>query len=232
MREIIRSIASIPAFAGADFFNSDTFWSLIFRFSFNLIISLIIVRFIYYHKSKRRDYVFTYSMINTMVFLLAYLLSDVELKLGFAFGLFALFGILRYRTNQVQIKEMTYLFVLIGIAVINSISRKYIPYTEVLVANVSIIIMLWLYEYAFFLKHESSQKITYNKIDLLKKVNRPELIKDLKEHTGLQIHRVDVVSINFIKQSARIIVYYYEQNKAFNLENSVISAGSKDDPED
>ncbi|MGQ8336750.1 DUF4956 domain-containing protein [Sunxiuqinia sp. A32] len=192
---------------------------LLLRFSFNLAVAVIIVRYIYYKKNKRKDYLFTYLLINTMVFLLTYLLSDVELKLGFAFGLFALFGILRYRTNPVQIKEMTYLFVLIGIAVTNSISIDYLPYMIVVISNILIIVILWILEFALLLSHESSKRILYEKIDLIKENNREALIQDLKERTGINIHRVDIVSINFLRDTARVIIYYYEKNRIFNVED-------------
>ena len=157
---------------------------LLIRFTFNLLVAIIIVRYIYYKKNRRKDYLFTYLLINTMVFLLAFLLADVELKLGFAFGLFALFGILRYRTNPVQIKEMTYLFVLIGISVINSISMDYIPYLVVILSNVLVIIILGILEFALLLSHESSKRIVYEKIELIKEGNREALLQDLKKEPG------------------------------------------------
>ncbi len=202
------------------FFDTTSFSDLILRFGFNLLITFFIVRFIYYKKSRRKDYLFTYVLINSMVFLLAYLLSDVKLELGFAFGLFALFGILRYRTTQVHIKEMTYLFVVIGIAVINSISDNYIPISEVILANLIIVLILWLLEYAFLLSHESSKRITYEKIELINQNRREELIEDLKQRTGINIHRVEIISINFLKDTARIIVYYYEKNRIFNADEN------------
>ena len=213
------SVITNQAFDEVPFFISANFWDLLIRFAFNLIVSLIIVRFIYYRKTRRKDYLFTYLLINTMIFLLAYLLSGVELKLGFAFGLFALFGILRYRTNPVQIKEMTYLFVLIGVAVINSVSNEFIPYAEILLANLALIIILWLLEFAFLLSHESSKKILYEKIELINQNNHEALIEDLKKRTGINIHRVEIVSINFLRDTAKIVIYYYEKNRIFNSEN-------------
>lgn len=210
------------------FFDTSSFFDLIIRFGFNLLVTIFIVRFIYYRKSRRKDYLFTYMLINSMIFLLAYLLSDVELELGFAFGLFALFGILRYRTNPVQIKEMTYLFVVIGIAVINSISGEYIPIIEVIIANIAIVTILWLLEFAFLLSHESSKKITYEKIDLINHNNEEALLEDLRLRTGINIHRVEVVSINFLRDTARLVVYYYEKNKAFDSNGSSYSDNDDD----
>ncbi|WP_163714755.1 DUF4956 domain-containing protein [Mangrovibacterium lignilyticum] len=201
------------------FFDSAGFLDLLIRFTFNLLITFVIVRLIYYRKTKRKDYLFTYFLINTMIFLLAYLLSGVELKLGFAFGLFALFGILRYRTNPLQIKEMTYLFIIIGIAVVNSISDADLPYAEVFMANALIIGLLWVLEFAFRLSHESSKKILYERIELINQNREEELLKDLRIRTGINIHRIEVSSINFLRDTARLVVYYYEKNKIFNAED-------------
>ena len=203
-------------FAIADFFESAGFVDLLSRFAFNLLITLIIVRYIYYRKSRRKDYLFTYFVINTMIFLLAYLLSGVELKLGFAFGLFALFGILRYRTNPLNIKEMTYLFIIIGIAVVNSISDQYIPYAEIILANILIVGLLYLLEFAFRLSHESSKKILYDKLDLILPQQENELLDDLRKRTGINIHRVEIVSVNFRRRTARLLIYYYEKSKIYN----------------
>lgn len=206
-----------PGLNEAAFFYAPHFWDLLIRFFFNFTVTIVIARYIYYRKTKRKDYLFTFLLVNTMVFLLAYLLSDVELKLGFAFGLFALFGILRYRTNPVRIKEMTYLFVLIGIAVINSVSDKYVPYSQVVLANLLVTGILWLLEFTFRLAHESSRKITCEQSELITGNDEQALIRELKAQTGLEIHRIDIVSVNYVRKRAEIIIYYYDKNKAFNV---------------
>jgi hypothetical protein len=221
MHANLLSVMPDHAFNEVAFFYAPHFWDLLIRFMFNFVITLCIARYIYYRKTRRRDYLFTFLLINTMVFLLAYLLSGVELKLGFAFGLFALFGILRYRTNPVRIKEMTYLFVLIGIAVINSISDKYVPYSQVLLANFLVTAILWLLEFTFQLAHESSRKIVYERLELLNKNDETALINDLKEQTGIPIHRIDIVSTNYVKKRAEIIIYFYDKNKVFNVTDDV-----------
>ena len=224
----ILTILSINNAPGQLFFEWGSFSDLIIRFLFNLAVAIIIVRYIYYQKTKRKDYLFTYFLINTMVFFLAYLLSDVELKLGFAFGLFAIFGILRYRTNPVPIKEMTYLFVVIGTSVINSISDQFIPVSEVLTGNIILIVILWLLEFAFLLSHESSKRILYEKIDLIKEENRDQLIQDLRERTGINIHRVEINSINFLRDTARIVVYYYDKNRIMNADDQGLDQDNDD----
>jgi hypothetical protein len=206
-------------FQQTPFIDVPGFTSLLLRFLFNLLVAVIIVRYIYYSKARRKDYLFTYLLINVVVFLLSLLLSGVELKLGFAFGLFALFGILRYRTHQIPIKEMTYLFVVIGTSVLNSMSGQHIPWSNLLFSNFAIIILLWVLENAFLLSHESSKSIVYEKIELIKEENRDELIDDLKERTGINIHRVDVESINFMRDTARLIIYYYDKNRIMNVDD-------------
>ena len=195
--------------------NVDNFIELLVRFSFNFIILLIIVRYIYFSSSNRKDYLFTFLLIGNMIFFLCFLMANIEIKLGFAFGLFALFGIIRYRTNPIPIKEMTYLFIVIGLAVLNSMSIGTVSFIELIVSNAIIVIMLALMEKVFFLSNELSKKIVYEKINLLKPDKREILIEDLYERTGITIHRVDVVSINLIKNKAKLIIYYYENNFEF-----------------
>jgi hypothetical protein len=145
-------------------------------------------------------------------------MSDVELKLGFAFGLFALFGILRYRTRPIPIKEMTYLFILIGISVINSISGESIPYSEILFTNLVILILLYTLENVFLLSHESSRIIRYERIEMVKENRKEEIMNDLKQRTGLNIHRIEILDINYIRDSANIKVFFYEKNHIQNTE--------------
>ncbi len=202
------------------FLDPNRFLDLGIRFLFNLIIAFTIIRYIYYPQTRRKDYLFSFFLISTVVFFLAYLMSDVELKLGFAFGLFALFGILRYRTSPIPIKEMTYLFILIGIAVINSISGNNIPYFEILFTNLVILIMLFALEKLFLLSHESSIIIRYENIDLVREDRKDEIIADLRKRTGLNIHRVEILDLNYIRDSANLKVFFYEKNNIQNAENS------------
>jgi hypothetical protein len=219
----------LQALFAKNFFEFSSFTDFILRFILNLLVAAIIVRFIYYRKTNRKDYLFTYLLINTLVFLLAYVLSGVDLKLGFAFGLFAIFGILRYRTNPVPIKEMTYLFVIIGIAVINSISDDSLPWSIVIFSNIFIVLLLALLEFVYLLSHESSKRILYENIELVHEDRREELIADLKKRTGINIHRVDVNSINYLRDTARLVVYYYDKNKIKNVEDLATSLDDDDD---
>jgi len=197
-------------FFGVKLIDSQDFLELIIRFASNMLITTIIVRYIYYPVTKRKDYLFTYLLFGVIVFFLCQLLSNVKLGLGFALGLFAIFGIIRYRTDPIPIKEMTYLFVVIGLAAINGLANKKISYTELLFTNLAIVSITYGLEKVWLLKHESRKTITYEKIELVKPENYQQLLDDLKERTGLNIHRVEVGRMDFLRDTARLRVFYYE----------------------
>ena len=190
-------------------FDIEDFGELIIRFVFNLLVCLFLVRVLYYSKTKRKDYLFTYILFSTIVFLLCFLLENVKLELGFALGLFAIFGIIRYRTTTIPIKEMTYLFVVIGVSVINALANKKVSYVELLFTNSMIVAIVWGLERIWLLKNEISKRIIYEKIDLIKPENYELLLKDLKKRTGLQINRAEVGKINFLRKTAEVKIYYF-----------------------
>lgn len=206
-----------PKLFGIDFFNQDDFLMMGFRFLLNLIITLIIVRYIYYTNNRRKEYLFTYILISISVFFLSYLLQNVDLQLGFALGLFALFGIIRYRTSTIPIKEMTYLFLVICISVMNALSDQAISYVELLFANVILAIITLVIEYFWSFKHESSKTIIYEKIDLIKPQNQRKFIDDLEKRTGLKINRVEIGKINFLRDTAEITIYYFWDKYSTNF---------------
>lgn len=189
--------------------NVEDFIELIVRFGLNLIVSLVIVRVLYYNATRRKDYLFTYILISTTVFLLCFLLESVKLELGFALGLFAVFGIIRYRTTTIPIKEMTYLFIIIGLSVINALSNKKVSYAELLFTNMVIIAIVWGLERVWLLKNETSKTIVFEKIDLIKPENYSLLLQDLTERTGLTINRAEVRKINFLRDTAEVKIYYF-----------------------
>ncbi len=195
---------------GLALYEQTDFWKLLVRLSFNTGILLIIVRLLYYPLARRKDYLFTYLMIGTTVFFLSFLLESVKIQLGFALGLFAVFGILRYRTQQIPIKEMTYLFIVIGVSIINALANKKISYAEILLTNFIIIGITYLLEKQNILKHEYSKSIRYEKIELIKPENREELLIDLKQRTGININRIEIGNINFLRDTARIKIFYFE----------------------
>ncbi len=196
--------------------DQEDFFELLIRFAFNLAVTIIIVRYLYYSKVKRKDYLFTYILLGITIFFLCFLLDNVKLQLGFALGLFAIFGIIRYRTINIPIKEMTYLFVIITVSVINALANKKVSYAELLFTNIAIITITWALENIFLMRHETRKTIFYEKIDLIKLNKRAELIQDIEERTGLKINRVEIGQIDFLRDMARIRIFYYESENRIN----------------
>ena len=199
-------------FLGTPLWDAEDFLKLLIKGSFNLGIVILIVRYIYYPVTKNKDYLFTYLLISLTVFLLCILLDSVKLQLGFALGLFAIFGIIRYRTDPIPIKEMTYLFLVIGISVVNALANKKISYAELVFANLLIVFVTYGMEKIWLLRHESRKNIIYEKIELIKPERRKELIEDLKERTGIDIIRVEIRRIDFLRDVANVRIFYYEED--------------------
>ena len=190
-------------------------WQLLFRFVFNFIVVGIIIHFFYYPKSKRRDYYFTFTLISISVFFLIFLLGSVKLKIGFALGMFAIFGIIRYRTESVPIREMTYLFTITALSVINALSIQ-VGLTEMLVTNAIFLLVTCLLESERWLKHTSSKLILYDRIQLITPDKREELIADLSARTGLHIQKIEIGHIDFLRDAAFIKVYYESDSRETN----------------
>ena len=199
-------------FLGTPIFDAKDFWNLITKTIFNLIIITTIIRYIYYPVTKNKDYLFTYFLISLTVFLLCVLLDSVKLQLGFALGLFAIFGIIRYRTDPIPIKEMTYLFLVIGVSVVNALANKKISHAELIFANLMIVFVTFGMERIWLLKGESRKNVIYEKIELIVPERREELLADLKERTGIDVIRVEVRRIDFLKDTANLRIFYYEDN--------------------
>lgn len=193
---------------GIDFFDLEDFSKLLFKFGINFIFLIIIVRLIYYRVKDDKDYVFTYIMFNILTFFICFLLRKVPMEMGFALGLFAVFGILRYRTEAIPIRQMTYLFIVIGISMINALSNKSVSIFEVLFTNGLITLITYLIDRLWFQTIEEKKNIVYEKIELIKPENKQELIQDLKERTGLPIHEVKVDKIDFLRDTAAVTIYY------------------------
>ena len=199
-------------FLGTPLFDSKDFFKLIVKAAFNLSIILLIVRYIYYPITKNKDYLFTYLLISLTVFLLCILLDSVKIELAFALGLFAIFGIIRYRTDPIPIKEMTYLFLVIGISVINALANKKISYSELVFANLMIVAVTYGLEKIWLLRHETRKNIIYEKIDLIGPEKRQELLADLKKRTGIDVVRVEIRRVDFLKDIAYLRIFYYEND--------------------
>ena len=184
---------------------------LMIRFGFNLSIAFIIIKLIYHRNhSSNLDFVFTYFMFNSLIFFFAYLLGNITINMGFAFGLFAVFAILRYRTDPIPIKEMTYLFIVITIGVINALSGNEVPYTVLLFTNITLVVLTYFLETYWQKNLLIRMTVEYEKIENIKPENRDALLADLKERTGLNIQSLEFRRMNFLRDTARIRIYYKE----------------------
>jgi hypothetical protein len=188
----------------------DSLGSLLLGFFINIIVAIIIVRFIFYPLYKQKNYLFSYFLINVSVFLVCALLSSLKLKIGFAFGLFAVFSIIRYRTEAIPIKEMTYLFIVIIVGVINALAVEKISLAEIIASNLIVIFSLYLVEKSWLKQRDVIKEIRYEKIELIRPDKREELYKDLKERTGFDVHKIDIERINFMNDTVDMKIYYKE----------------------
>ena len=168
----------------------DDFLKMVFRFFINTTFLTIIIQCLYYKSVKKRDYLFTYYMIGVIVFFLCFTLKKYELDIGMALGLFAIFGIIRYRTNPVPIKEMTYLFVIIGVSVINSLANQKMSFAEIVGANIIIVSTIYIIERIWFRENTLSKNIIYEKIENIKPEMHDVLVQDFEERTGLKITEI------------------------------------------
>ena len=212
---LTEGLASLPIGA------TEGFLAYLIRFALHFMVLLVIVRGLYYQKSKRRDYLFTFLLIGAMIFLLCSILDSVQLELGMALGLFAIFGIIRYRTSQMPIKEMTYLFIVIGLAVINALASAQIGLPELIFTNLIIMLITYALERLWTVQHVSRKVIQYDRIDLIKPEKSADLQSDLEERLGLEILRVDIGKVDFLRDSAKLVVYYNahtENNMADDIE--------------
>jgi hypothetical protein len=200
-------IESLKLF-GMKLINVEDFISLLVRFSMNLIVIIIIVIGLYAKTSRRKDFYFSYIAISIGIFLLCFLLANVKMELGFALGLFAVFSIIRYRTDSIPIKEMTYLFVVIIVSVINALANKKISYVELFTTNLLIVGGLFILEKILNLRQELSYRILYEKIENVQAGREEELLADLKLRTGINIKRFEIVRIDFLRDVAYINIYF------------------------
>lgn len=193
------------------FFDGPSLWRMLILFGVNLLVCWIITHFFYYRKSQRRDYYFTYMLFSMAIFFILYQLQNMRVEVGIALGLFGIFSMIRYRTEQLPIREMTYLFVLIGISIINGagMATSYVSFVAV---NVLFILVVWVLEAVGMSNRKAHKIITYEKIDLIKPNRREELLADLRERTGLEIIKVQVGSIDFLKDTAYLKVTYIPED--------------------
>lgn len=188
--------------------------AFVLGFLLNLAVAVVIVRFIYYPRTRDKRYVFTFLAFNTIIYFVLSLMSSISLGIGVGFGLFAIFSVLRYRTDTIPIREMTYLFIILALPVMNSSAMVASHWGELLLANTAVLIMLWVLEKEWGFQYEISKRIVYENIELIQPARRAELLADLTARTGLPIQRVKVGKIDFLRDVAELQVYYFaeEQN--------------------
>ncbi|MFI3280643.1 MAG: DUF4956 domain-containing protein [Rikenellaceae bacterium] len=210
-------------FLGIKFFDFEDLAGLLFRFLFNMGMLLLIVRGVYLKHSSRRNYTFSYLAIGGTVFLLCFLLNNVKLELGFALGLFAIFGIIRYRTDAIPFKQMTYLFVVIGVSVMNALANKKVSYIELVFTNLAVYAGLLLMERYLSRRHEGSMKIVYENISNIHIDRYDQLLEDLKKRTGFEIKHFEITKIDYLKDTAIIIIYFNTNDNIYSVEEQVDS---------
>ena len=203
------------------FWDEGGFLPYLLQFIMHFSVLLIIVRGLYYEKSKRRDYLFTFLLIGTMIFLLCSVLDSVKLELGMALGLFAVFGIIRYRTSQMPIKEMTYLFIVIGLAVINALAGSQIGIIELIFTNAIIIFIAYSLEKLWTVQHVSRKVVQYDRIDLIHPDRYSDLQADLENRLGLSILKIDIGKVDFLRDSAKLVVYYNVSKNESNMADDI-----------
>ncbi len=185
------------------------------RLLIDFLMIFVIVRLIYYPRHKNKDFLFTFFLFNVINFLICFLLSTAKLKMGFAFGLFAIFSILRYRTVTVPVREMGYFFISVTLGIINALASNETYFVSLAIANGIIVLLVYVLDGRLNLKHENFKEIIYERIDLIHPDKRKEMLEDLTARTGYQVHRVEFVRIDFLKDVAKIHAFYFaERNDA------------------
>lgn len=195
-------------FLGIKLINSEDYIELLTRFALNMGVICLIVIGLYAKTSKRKDFYFSYIAVSIVIFLLCFLLESVKIELGFALGLFAIFGIIRYRTDAIPIKEMTYLFVVIAVSVINALANKKISYAELITTNLLVVGGLYILEKILNLRQEISYRVIYEKIENVQAGKEDILLADLKERTGKNIKHFEIERIDFLRDVAYIYIFF------------------------
>lgn len=211
----LETTSTVEQLFNLQWFDND-FYTLLLRLVINIFFMTILIRYLYYPIAKRKDYLFTYYLIGLITFFLCFGLKKLDIDTGMGLGLFAIFGIIRYRTDAIEIKEMTYLFLVIGISVVNSLASRQISVAEMAVINLSVVAITYGLEYVWLIKHETRKTIVYEKIDLIVPDKHQEMLEDLEERTGLQINRFEVGKINFLDDTAQVRIFYYSEDQNFS----------------
>ena len=182
--------------------------SFLLNFAFNFMIALLVVRFIYYPSTHNKHYVFTFLAFNTIIYFVLYFMSSIEIGIGVGFGLFAIFSILRYRTDPMPIREMTYLFIIAALPVMNSIGVSGTAWPQLVAANLAVLAIMWVLEREWGFHYESTRRIIYEKIELIRPDRREELVADLEARTGVKVKQIIIGKVNFMRDTANLTIYY------------------------
>ena len=217
-------LMDIQTIADAAMSTTQSITELCIRFFLNLLVCWILVQFFYYRKSRRRDYYFTFMVFSTAMLMLLYIMGNVEVGVGLTLGLFAIFGVIRYRTETVPIREMTYLFVIIALAAMNGLAPVYKlvgptsanPHYELsmgtvgimALSNLLVVCLIWVLESERLLKHTSTKLVLYDRIELIVPERRAELIADLEKRIGVKINNLEIGHVDFLKDAAFIKIFY------------------------
>ena len=209
------------------------------RFAMNLLVCWILVHFFYYRKSRRRDYYFTFIIFSSAMLTLLYIMGNVEVGVGLTLGLFAIFGVIRYRTETVPIREMTYLFVIIALAAVNGLAPLFhvvdlstAPHYALSWGNVGvmalvnllIVLLIWVLEGERLVKHTTTKLVLYDRIELIVPEKREELVADLEKRLGVKVDNVEIGHVDFLKDAAYIKVYYRLEKGESNSINTLTRA--------
>ncbi len=194
----------------------EDFYLLIMRLAINMVFITILIRFLYYEKTKRKDYLFTYYLIGTITFFLCFGLKKLDIDTGMGLGLFDIFGIIRYSTDDIEIKEINYLLLIIGLSVVNALASNKLSIAEMALINVFMVVLTYILEFLWLMKHETRKTIIYERIDLIVPEKEVEMKKDLEKRTGLSLNRFEIGKIDFLNDTALVRVYYYADEQEFS----------------
>ncbi|HNI04923.1 MAG TPA: DUF4956 domain-containing protein [Flavobacteriales bacterium] len=188
-------------------------WEMLFKFGLDAIVLFVLIRLIYYPIHRKKENLFTYFVFNVLIFFLCVLMNNVKLSMGFGFGLFAVFSIIRYRTEQLSVKDMTYLFTVITLAVINALVSKKVSLLELLFTNTIILGLVYAMEHLWLTRHEAVRQLIYEKVDLIRPDKHKELLADLEQRLGIKVSRVEIGRIDLLRDTVQMRVFFFEDEQ-------------------
>ena len=199
----------------------NEFSSFLLSFGFNFLVVLVVVRFIYYPSTHDKRYVFTFLAFNTVIYFVLSFMNSIEMGIGVGFGLFAIFSILRYRTDPIPIREMTYMFIIAALPVMNSAGSDSTIWPQLILANLAILAIMYILEKEWGFRYEASKRIVYEKIELVHPARRQELLADLEKRTGLKIKRIQIGKVDFVRDIADLKIFYDDTSKEDWIEDGL-----------